>query len=100
MVRDNSLRGFSYMSLSALTAKAAFERADYPVVVVGAGQAGLSISYLLKQQGIEHLVLEKNQVGYAWREQRWDTFCLVTPNWQCPLPGFPYDGTDPEGFVL
>jgi putative flavoprotein involved in K+ transport len=88
------------MSLPSLTAKAAFERADYPVVVVGAGQAGLSISYLLKQQGIEHLVLEKRQVGYAWREQRWDTFCLVTPNWQCTLPGFHYDGTDPDGFML
>lgn len=73
--------------------------AFYPVVIVGAGQAGLSMSYLLKQQGINHVILEGERLGHAWREQRWDTFCLVTPNWQCTLPGFPYDGDDPEGFM-
>jgi putative flavoprotein involved in K+ transport len=71
----------------------------FPVIVVGAGQAGLSASYWLKQHNIEHLVLEKNQLGHAWREERWDTFCLVTPNWQCQLPGFPYTGEEPHGFM-
>lgn len=71
----------------------------FPVIVVGGGQAGLSVSYCLKQQGIEHLVLEQHRVGHAWRDERWDTFCLVTPNWQCKLPGYAYGGNDPQGFM-
>jgi putative flavoprotein involved in K+ transport len=70
-----------------------------PVIVVGGGQAGLSISYCLKEAGIEHIVFEKSKIGSSWRTQRWDTFCLVTPNWQCQLPGYPYAGSDPEGFM-
>lgn len=71
----------------------------YSVVIVGGGQAGLSMSYCLKERGVDHLVLEKNQIGHAWREKRWDSFCLVTPNWQCQLPGYPYSGSDPQGFM-
>lgn len=71
-----------------------------PVVIVGGGQAGLSISYYLKRKGIAHVVLEKHRIGHAWRTDRWDTFCLVTPNWQCTLPDFPYTGEDPDGFML
>jgi putative flavoprotein involved in K+ transport len=71
----------------------------HSVIIVGGGQAGLSISYYLKERGIDHMVFEKNTIGHAWRNQRWDTFCLVTPNWQCRLPGFPYQGTDPDGFM-
>jgi len=69
------------------------------VVVIGGGQAGLSMSYCLKQFEIDHLVIEKNRIGHEWREKRWDSFCLVTPNWQCKLPGFPYAGPDPHGFM-
>ncbi|EIC86123.1 MSMEG_0569 family flavin-dependent oxidoreductase [Serratia sp. M24T3] len=69
-------------------------------LIIGGGQAGLSMSYVLKQQGVEHLILERHRLGWAWREQRWDTFCLVTPNWQCRLPGFHYAGKDPEGFMV
>lgn len=71
----------------------------YSVIVVGGGQAGLSISYYLKNRGIDHIIFEKNQIGYAWQAQRWDSFCLVTPNWQCTLPGYAYSGDDPEGFM-
>ena len=71
----------------------------YEVVVIGAGQAGLSTSYCLKKRGIDHVVLEANQVGHSWRTERWDTFCLVTPNWQCRLPGHPYSGSEPQGFM-
>lgn len=71
----------------------------YSVAVVGGGQAGLSISYCLKERGIDHIVFEKNQIGYSWRCKRWDSFCLVTPNWQCQLPGFQYPGSDPNGFM-
>ena len=70
------------------------------MVVVGGGQAGLSVSYFLKQRGIRHVVLEKHRVGHAWRTDRWDSFCLVTPNWQCTLPGYPYTGDDPDGYML
>jgi putative flavoprotein involved in K+ transport len=71
----------------------------YPVVIVGGGQAGLSISYCLKERGLDHIIFEKNQIANAWRSQRWDSFCLVTPNWQCQLPGYPYKGNEPEGFI-
>jgi len=71
----------------------------YPVAVVGGGQAGLSVSYWLRQRGIAHVVIEANRVGHEWRERRWDSFCLVTPNWQCKLPGFEYSGKDPDGFM-
>ena len=71
----------------------------HQVVVIGAGQAGLSVSQALQQHGIRPLVLEKNRIGHAWDQQRWDSFCLVTPNWQCQLPDFPYDGDQPQGFM-
>jgi putative flavoprotein involved in K+ transport len=75
----------------------------YPVIIIGGGQAGLSISYYLKDRGIDHIVFEKSRMVEAWRSQRWDTFCLVTPNWQCTLPGFDYrndyKGADPHGFM-
>ena len=68
------------------------------VVIVGAGQAGLSVSHELTQAGVEHVVLESGRVGETWRG-RWDSFCLVTPNWSCLLPGHHYDGDDPDGFM-
>jgi putative flavoprotein involved in K+ transport len=70
------------------------------VAVVGGGQAGLSMSYCLRRRGVEHVVVEARRVGHEWRERRWDSFCLVTPNWQCKLPGFPYQGDDPDGFMV
>jgi putative flavoprotein involved in K+ transport len=69
------------------------------VVVIGGGQAGLAMSYHLQQNDIDHVVLEKNRIAHTWRTQRWDAFCLVTPNWQCQLPGFSYPGDDPKGFM-
>jgi putative flavoprotein involved in K+ transport len=70
-----------------------------PVVIVGGGQAGLSVSYYLKECGIAHLVFEIRTAMHVWKEKRWDSFRLVTPNWQCDLPGHPYDGPDPDGFM-
>jgi putative flavoprotein involved in K+ transport len=69
------------------------------VVVVGAGQAGLAVSHELTQAGVAHVVLEKGRLGQTWRG-RWDSFCLVTPNWSVQLPGHPYDRQDPHGFML
>ena len=71
---------------------------SFEVVVVGAGQAGLSISHELAHAGVDHVVLERSRVAETWRS-RWDSFCLVTPNWTVNLPGQPYSGTDPEGFM-
>lgn len=71
----------------------------YCVAIVGGGQAGLSISYCLKEKGLDHIVFEKNRIGYSWRSKRWDSFCLVTPNWQCKLPGYQYPGNEPHGFM-
>ncbi len=69
-------------------------------LVIGGGQAGMSASYCLKQRDIDHLVLEQSDtIANAWRK-RWDSFCLVTPNWQCQLPGHAYEGNDPDGFML
>ena len=70
-----------------------------PVVVVGAGQAGLAVSHELTRLGVEHVVLERGRVGQTWRD-RWDSFCLVTPNWTVQLPGGAYDGPDPDGFMV
>lgn len=68
------------------------------VVIIGGGQAGLSVSHYLAESGVEHVVLERERVGQAWRG-RWDSFSLVTPNWTMGLPGKPYVGDDPEGHV-
>ncbi len=71
-----------------------------PAVIVGGGQAGLSASWYLCQAGVEHVVLERYRATHSWQTQRWDNFCLVTPNWQCQLPGHPYAGDDPDGFMV
>ncbi|MBB4008058.1 MSMEG_0569 family flavin-dependent oxidoreductase [Allorhizobium taibaishanense] len=71
-----------------------------PVLIIGGGQAGLSVSWYLTREGIEHVVLERHRRFESWRNNRWDSFCLVTPNWQCRLPGWTYRGEDPGGFML
>lgn len=87
------------MSRNCIESLGHAEPRHHSVIVVGGGQAGLSMSYYLKQAGIDHLVIEKHTVTHTWRTQRWDAFCLVTPNWQCALPGHPYQGADPHGFM-
>ncbi len=87
------------MTTTRQTAQTPIEvSSDTPVVVVGAGQAGLAVSHELTALGIDHVVLERNRIGETWRGL-WDSFCLVTPNWTMSLPGAPYAGDDPEGFV-
>ena len=70
-----------------------------PVAIVGAGQAGLSVSWFLTQEGIEHVLLEASTTAHEWTDRRWDNFTLVTPNWHCRLPGYAYDGDEPDGFM-
>jgi putative flavoprotein involved in K+ transport len=67
-------------------------------IVVGAGHAGLSISRALTNRGIEHEVLERDRVAASWAN-RWDSFCLVTPNWLIDLTDQGYDGSDPDGYL-
>jgi len=66
-------------------------------IVIGGGQAGLSVSHELSTRGITHLVLERDRIAQSWRE-RWDNFRLVWPNWSLNLPGRPYDGDQPDVF--
>jgi putative flavoprotein involved in K+ transport len=73
-------------------------RETVDIAIVGAGQAGLSLSHELSHPGIDHVVLERGRVGETWRG-RWDSFCLVIPNWTVQLPGSPYRGADPDGFM-
>jgi putative flavoprotein involved in K+ transport len=69
-------------------------------VIVGGGQAGLATSYYLTQHGREHIVLEQAaQAASVWRDQRWDSFTLVTPNWAFRMPGAEHNGANPDGFM-
>lgn len=68
------------------------------VVIIGAGQAGLSLSHELSRMNREHIILERGRTGQTWRG-RWDSFCLVLPNWTIKLAGAPYRGPDPDGFM-
>lgn len=69
------------------------------VVVIGAGHAGLAISYCLAESSIDHVVLERGEIANSWRHERWDSLTLLTPNWQCKVPGYWYSGDDPDGFM-
>lgn len=68
-------------------------------VVIGAGHSGLAASNVLNTYGIDHVVLERGEVANAWRNERWDSLKLLTPNWQCQLPGYSYTGDNPDGFM-
>ena len=68
-------------------------------IVIGGGQAGLAMSYCLSELGIEHAVLERGKLAQRWRSHSWDSLHLLTPNWMTRLPGFQYDGNDPDGFM-
>ena len=68
-------------------------------VVIGAGHAGLAMSRCLTERSIDHVVLERGEVANSWKRERWDSLRLLTPNWLSCLPGFPYEGGDPDGFM-
>ena len=67
-------------------------------VIVGAGHAGLAMSRCLAEHSIDHVLLERGEVANSWRTERWDSLRLLTPNWQSQLPGFRYEGSDPDGY--
>jgi putative flavoprotein involved in K+ transport len=67
-------------------------------VIIGAGHAGLAMSRCLSERSIDHVVLERGEVANSWKTERWDSLRLLTPNWQSRLPGYGYEGNDPDGF--
>jgi putative flavoprotein involved in K+ transport len=73
-------------------------RDRHETIVIGAGQAGLSVSNHLSRRGLEHVVLERGDVGDSWRTKRWDGFYLNTPKFTQQLPGYEYDGPEPDAF--
>jgi putative flavoprotein involved in K+ transport len=68
-------------------------------IVIGGGQAGLSVSRCLREAGRDHVVLERGRLAESWRSQRWVSLRLLTPNWLVNLPGWSYRGDDPDGFM-
>src|SRR5215469_4832168 len=68
-------------------------------LIIGGGQAGLTMSHRLKQRGIAHLVLERKRIGERWRSERWDGLKFQFPNWSVRLPEFPFPHADPDGFA-
>ncbi|HHA2425001.1 TPA: flavin-containing monooxygenase [Stenotrophomonas maltophilia] len=72
--------------------------ARLPLVIIGAGQAGLSLSALLQEAGVEHRVLEAETVGASW-QRRWESFQTNTANATMALHGHAYAGDDPDGFM-
>jgi putative flavoprotein involved in K+ transport len=68
-------------------------------VIIGGGQAGLALSRCLSDRSIDHVVLERGRVAERWRSERWESLRLLTPNWQSRLPGWNYQGPDPDGFM-
>jgi len=56
------------------------------------------MSRCLSERSIDHVLLERGEVAHSWRTERWDSLHLLTPNWQSRLPGFNYEGNDPDGY--
>jgi hypothetical protein len=72
----------------------------FETIIIGGGQAGLSVSYHLKLEDRDHIVFEQaSEAVNAWRNHRWDSFTLNTPNWQSQLQGAGIPGKDPDGFL-
>jgi putative flavoprotein involved in K+ transport len=68
-------------------------------LIIGGGQAGLTMSHRLKQRGLAHLVLERHRIAERWRSERWDGLRFQFPNWSVGLPDFPFPHADPDAFA-
>jgi putative flavoprotein involved in K+ transport len=62
----------------------------YDTIIVGGGQAGLSVGYHLKEHGHSFVILDASErVGDSWRA-RWDSLRLYSPAFRDGLPGMPF----------
>src|SRR6185312_7615807 len=68
-------------------------------LIIGGGQAGLAMSYMLRQRGLAHLVLERGRIAERWRSERWDGLRFQFPNWAVRLADCPFPHSDPDGFA-
>src|SRR5438105_1938406 len=68
-------------------------------LIIGGGQAGLTMSHMLSRRGCAHLVLERGRIGERWRSERWDSLRFQFPNWSVKLPDLPFPHSDPDGFA-
>jgi putative flavoprotein involved in K+ transport len=68
-------------------------------LIIGAGQTGLAMSRCLSDRSIEHVLIERGEVANSWRKERWDSLRLLTPNWLNRLPGYNYEGDEPDGYM-
>lgn len=74
-------------------------REQYDTVIIGGGQAGLAMSYCLRDRGYQHIILERKRVAERWHSERWDSLAFQFPNWALQLPGFSYKGEQPDAFA-
>ena len=86
-------------SSSELRARPYRRARNVDVIVIGAGHAGLGMSYRLNKAGVDHVVLDAGDVGQRWRHERWDSLNLLTPNWTVDLPGMAYSGENASEFM-
>jgi putative flavoprotein involved in K+ transport len=73
--------------------------AHHDTIIVGAGQAGLAMSYHLRTRGRDQVLLERHRIAERWRTERWDSLAFQMPNCTLSLPGLDYSGDDPDGFA-
>jgi putative flavoprotein involved in K+ transport len=85
--------------VATLLASATMGLERVEVAIVGGGQAGLALSYRLTELGRDHVILEQRRLVESWRSKRWDSLRVIAPNWSVSLPGLPYPGDDPDGFM-
>ena len=72
---------------------------SFDTVIIGAGQAGLTMSACLTRHGLPHVVLERHRIAERWRTERWDSLRFQFPNWAMALPDFAYSGSDPDAYA-
>ena len=68
-------------------------------VIVGAGHSGLAMSHCLSECAVDHVLLERGEIGNSWKRERWDSLRLLTPNWLTRLPGYAYQSDNPHGYM-
>src|SRR5215470_6274261 len=68
-------------------------------LIIGGGQAGLTMSHMLSRRACPHLVIEQGRIAERWRSERWDGLKFQFPNWSVRLPDYPFQASDPDAFA-